>query len=907
MKQLRRFSFRIFSSVLSVLFASVLLAQAPDPGADHGPAALHRDLLRLRTTASFLQVTAHPDDEDGGLLTLLSRGRGVRTGLVSLTRGEGGQNKIGSELFDELGLTRTEELLASVAYYDVALFFTRSVDYGFSKTLSEALQKWRFSEPDGGPIVEDLVRVIRRFRPEVLAARFSGTQRDNHAHHQASAVLARKAFADAGDPAKFPELTRQGLVPWQPRKLYIGVLRANEEWTVSEDVGAYDALLGQSPSQLAWEGLAHQRTQGVGQVRPDPGSRVVYYKRIDGTPFAAVGPDGKVENPLHEGTARPESGFFDGLDETLPGIAKRGGRADGALSADLERLDGEAREAMRQFDATRPEACAETLARGLKLARSIRGRVDSLPISDSARQEIAFLLDEKVAGFQDALNDSLSLILIARVEPEKEPGSPFPGFRFAVDTMRVAVSGESFPVSVTLISRSSQPVKPVGAEIVAPPGWKIESDKAIPGDNLSANAPAKAMFRVRVAEAAPPTAPYWHRRSVEESVYEVSEPRRIGDPRPEFPLTARVRYEYAGTEAALSGIVVTRVVDTLRGELPRDVAVEPALSLRVRPPLAIVPLGQAGERRIPIEVEVINHALEKREGILRLEAPPGWPAPEGRPFSLSRENDSTRIGIELSVPKGAREGVYSLKAASDAYHQTLDVLEHPDIAPAYFLKPAEAKIEVVDVVVPQGLTIGYVRGPEDSIPEFLQQLGIRVVFLSPEDLEKGNLSAFPTIVTGPRAYDVRDDLRRFHSRLMDYVEKGGRLVVQYNTSVRSFREFPFPASFAPDTLRITVEDSPVEILHADDAVWNFPNKITPRDFDGWVQERGLYFPQKWSDDYVALVKMQDPGEEPLLGGTLEAHPGKGTYIYTALSWFRELPEGVPGAIRIFVNLISPSK
>ena len=905
MKQPRRFS--IVYLVIS-LFAAALRAQSPDPGANHGAAALRRDLLRLRTTASFLQITAHPDDEDGGLLTLLARGRGVRTGLVSLTRGEGGQNKIGTELFDELGLTRTEELLASTAYYGVSLSFTRAVDYGYSKTLSEALSKWRFADRDGGPVVEDLVRAIRRFRPEVLVARFSGTPRDNHAHHQASAILARKAFAEAGRADAFPELVREGLAPWQPRKLYIGILRANEEWTVSENVGAYDPLLGRSYSQLAWEGLAHQRTQGVGQVRPDPGPRTVYYKRIDGTPLAAVGPDGKVENPFHEGAAKAEGGFFDGLDETLPGIGKRmGGREGDAFAADLTRLDGAASEAVRKFDAARPEASAEPLALGLKIARELRRRIGSLPASTAGRGEAAFLLDRKVEDFEAALNDSLSLALLARVEPEKDPGSPFPGFRFAVETVRTAAAGEAFPVSVTLVNRSPLAVKLLPAEILAPAGWKVDPEAPSPSGELGAGASARFVFRARVAPDAPSTAPFWHRRGVEESLYDVDDPSLIGSPRPAFPLTARARYEFAGTEGVLSATVVTRTIDPLRGELPRDLAVEPAVSVRVRPPLAIVPLAGAGERIVPLELEVTSHSAGKQDGNVRISPPPGWKSPAPGAYSLEKENDTARIAANLPVPKGAKEGAYLLTASAGPYGQTLDILEHPDIAPAYFLKKAAAKVEVVDVVVPENLTIGYVRGPEDSIPEFLQQLGIHVVFLSPEDLEKGNLAAFPTIVAGPRAYDVRDDLKRFHARLMEYVRNGGRLVVQYNTNVRTFREFPFPATFSPDTRRITVEDSPVEILHPDDRVWNFPNRITARDFDGWVQERGLYFPDQWSNDYVPLVKMQDPGEEPLLGGTLVAHPGKGTYIYTALSWFRELPEGVPGAIRIFVNLISPER
>ncbi len=900
-----------FLGFIVLAASAAVFAQTPDPPADHGAAALKRSLLEASTTASFLQVTAHPDDEDGGLLTLLARGRGVRVGLVTLTRGEGGQNKIGPELFDALGVTRTEELLASDRYYGVSQFFTRAVDYGFSKTLAEALSKWRFADPDGGPVVADLVRVIRRFRPDVLVARFSGTRRDGHAHHEASSILARRAFEEAGDPSKFPDQIRAGLAPWKPKKLYVGIIRANEDWTVTEDVGAYDPLIGASYAQLAWQGLAHQRTQGVGQVSPDPGSRPVYYRRIDGTPGAAVlDAAGKVELPYHEGKAAPEKGFFDGIDTSLAAIADRLGAEEAKapfLRPGLDALSREVGEAAAAFDAARPERCAAPIARALAATGALLARLDSAPLSPAAKQAARFLLAIKRDQLRVALNRSLSLALLARVEPEKETGSPFPGFRFAVETARVAVPGGAYPVSVALSNRSPEEIRILGAEIDSPAGWRVETTTAAPPE-AGAGVTARSLFRVSVAADAAFTAPYWRRDSVEDAVFTVDDPAKIGDPLPPFPLHARVRYSYGEAEGEIETVVETRTIDPLRGEIARELAVEPALSIRTAPPLAIVPLSRRGKESVPIAVEISGNATGDRKGPVSLETPAGWGKPPASSFSLTSDTRSAEAHFSLAVPAAARPGMYRVSADAGGESRTLEFIEHPDIGPYYFVKPAESRVEILDLVVPAGLSIGYVRGAEDSIPEFLQQIGIRVHLLSAEELEKGDLSVYPTIVTGPRAYDVRDDLRKANPRLLDFVRRGGRLVVQYNSNTRAFNAgdfFPRPAKFPDENQRVTVEDSPVEILSPDDPVWNRPNRITARDFDGWVQERGLYFLGEWSADWKPLLSMHDPDEPPLRGGLLTTTLGKGSYVFTAESWFRELPEGVPGAIRIFVNLISP--
>jgi LmbE family N-acetylglucosaminyl deacetylase len=872
---------RAFYGAARLLFVAASLvgiplgAQTPAPPADFGAAALRSGLLRLKTTASFLQVTAHPDDEDGGLLTLLSRTRGVRTGLISLTRGEGGQNKIGPELFDELGVTRTEELLASGRFYGIELFFTRAVDYGFSKTLAEALQKWRFGDPDGGPVVADLVRAIRTFRPDVLAARFSGTDRDGHAHHQASAILARRAFAEAGDPTKFREQLAppENLSPWSPRKLYIGILRPDEDWTVTEDVGRFDPLLSESPAELAWEGLSHQRTQGVGQVRPDPGPRPVYYKRIDGTPAAAVEEtSGKVVNPFGPGAGtRRENGFFDGIDVSL----------SPELTAIVD-------EALSRFDALAPERCTPALARGLARVRELSSKAAG-PARD--------LLLIKERQFRDALAASLSLDLEAQVEPEKPPGSPFPGFRFAVETLRVAVPGESFDVSARLLPRGNRAVEVRRIELEAPPGWTIAETS--PG-----------RFRVTVAASPNYSAPRGSRGSVDDSIALFEDPRDILSPLPPFPLRARATYEIDGVESFVEAVVATRTIDPLRGEQRRELAVLPAVSVRAEPSLAIVPRNGA-RHPLSIEVEVSSNDVGKRAGLVALSAPAGWASSAAQPFSLAREKDSQKVSFSVSPPAGIAEGEYRVAASAQdrgRFDRTVEFLEHPDIGPYCFLRPAQTRVRVVDLVLPPRLKVGYVVGAEDTIVDVLAQLDVDLHLLTAEELARGDLRAYSVIVTGPRAYDVRADLRRANGRLLDYVRQGGRLVVQYNSNTRAFSAggyFPYPAKFGDSNLRVTVEDSPVEMLSPSHPIWNTPNRITPKDFEGWVQERGLYFPAEWGPEYTPLVAMHDPGTETLRGGLLVAKLGKGTYVFTGISFFRELPRGVPGAIRLFANLISP--
>jgi LmbE family N-acetylglucosaminyl deacetylase len=906
---LRRLTVRLAAAAaaLGCVLGAVTLAEAPRPRADEGAAGALEALRELRTTASLLQVTAHPDDEDGGMLTTESRGMGVRVGLCTITRGEGGQNKIGSELFDALGITRTEELLAADRYYGIEQFFTRAVDFGFSKTVEETLDKW------DGAATEDLVRAIRIFRPEVLIARFQGTKRDGHAHHQASSIITRRAFLAAGDPSQYPDQIAQGLAPWQPKKLYIDNVRENEDWTVRLDVGTYDPLIGESYSQLGWEGLSHQRTQGVGQVRAEPGSRLVHYKRIDGTPAAS--PDMKVAPTEEHPSAHPEEGFFDGLDETLPGIAARLGAEESKvpfLAPGLAQLDREVASLIEHFDPLEPSRSAPGVARGLAALENLRERLAASAVSEPGKREALFLLDVKKRQFELALERALGLWLDSVVEPDQPPGSPFPGFRFAVATRTFAVAGESFPASITIVNRGHTAVDITAATIEAPPGSTVDPDGFTLPAHVGPNGRWSGRFTVHVAADAAPTRPYWTRSGPDDPIYRILVPRDATRPFPPFPFHARVRYQIDGGQGEAETRLETRSIDPLRGEERMELLVAPALSVAASPRMAIVRLDEGSGARIPVTVEVVNQSHVESRGTARLRAPEGWTAaPAEQTFDLKAEQDVARLRFTLA-PSGTprarrRTAVAEARSEGRAFSDTVTLIDHPDIGSFPYYESADTAVEALDVHLPKGLKIGYIVGAGDGVPDVLRQLGAEVHEITAEELAGGDLSRYDTIVLGIRCYGVRQDVRDHNDRLLDYVRRGGNLVVQYDRDTRVLDEgnyFPYKVSFPRQNLRVTVEQAPVQILAPDNPVMRWPNKITSRDFDGWVQERGLYFAGEWAKQYTPLLRSNDPGESPLDGGMLYCRYGKGTFVFSAYAWFRQLPEGVPGAIRIFANMVS---
>jgi len=881
----------------------------PEIPQDVGMPGLRLMLQRLNTTAALMQTVAHPDDEDGGMLTLESRGRGASVLLMTLNRGEGGQNKIGSNLSDVLGVLRTLELLAADEYYGVQERFSRVADFGFSKSADETFAKW------GGHDIAlaDMVRVIRTFRPDVLVARFSGTERDGHGHHQASSILTQEAFRAAADPKRFPEQIAQGLQPWQAKKLYIGnvcgfgaMTCPDASWTVKLNTGESSSDLGMSYVQFAMQGLRHQLSQGSANWTVDPGDRFTFYKLVDSVKPAKLDKNGH------------EKDFFDGLDASLPGLAERLGPEESKLPRLRRELTeiasnvAKANESARRNDVN---AAAKSLLEVVAELKQAYGEVDKADVAPGIRSDLLTRLEEKRQQAEAAVNDALNLTLeatmVSRAGPEGQPVKE-PAKKEA-DAMTSVSPGQEFLVAVDFHNGSSQRLFVDGLKLEVPDGWATISDKtkrvAIkPGEN------ERAVFRLKVPKDVEYTRPYWHRDNPEtESVNHVDNERYATLPFPPPLLQARVEYSVANARSGASGkngigaIVVATFKDDAGKERARPLAVVPAFSVALEPGTQVISTHNGASSTVT--VGVTSNLNRETHATLRLEIPPGWRSePVQLAVNVPRRGEKQDFQFKV-FPAGLQESRAQvrpvLEADGDKFSEGYTLVTREDLGSFYYYQPAIQRVSIVDVKVPHDLKVGYIMGAGDDIPTVLKQVGMDVTLIPAEKLASESLNSYGTIVLGIRAYDTQKDVFANNKKLLDYVAAGGTLVVQYNTSVGDFNSghlTPYPAELS--RARVSVEEAPVEILAPDDEVFHYPNAITSRDFDGWVQERGLYFMDKWDDQFKPLLACHDPGEAEQKGGLLQARYGKGTYIYTGYAFFRQLPAGVPGAVRLYVNLLS---
>ncbi|HWY69022.1 MAG TPA: PIG-L family deacetylase [Terriglobales bacterium] len=888
--------FRIFSCALLLTVSQVPAgADKPVLAQDQGYVALQQELQRLRTTARLMHTTAHPDDEDGGILTLQSRGKGTTALLCSLTRGQGGQNKSGDAFSDELGVLRTLELLAADEYYGVEQRFTRVADFGFSKTPEETFAKW------GGHDVAigDLVRIIRTFRPDVLVARFSGTSRDGHAHHQASAIVTREAFRAAGDPNRFPEQIKEGLLPWQPKKLYVGNFGDAEGSNVGFDIGTYSPLLGKSYTQFAVEGLARQTSQGTGGFRVPPGHRFTYYRRVD-----SVLPPAKLEPGEEEGT---EDDFFDGIDVTLPGLASRLGADESkvpALRKGLQELANLVNEAAEKAKPRDPSDAGAPLIEGLKLTRDLIRQVDQSALTPAQKLELLTNLRTKEAQFERAANLALGVLLDLSVDPPEGSQSGF--FRLE-QTLQTAVPGQTFTLTARFYNRGTENLEPEQIVLDMPEGFTSEIVKR-DLKPLHSGDVASVQFRMTVPQDAQLTKPYWGRSNAyTETVDKFTNPAYATLPLPPWPVQAHAVYNVVEGKGTAHAVAMAKYIDPVSGQGQHELAIAPALSLEFANASQIVRADSS--QPFHVTVRVRSQLTTPANANLHLAVPTGWSVnPASSPVHLEHEGDVAELEFTVS-PKADGEKHYDLKAIAEYQGKQLSegfrVVTRSDLDTFYYYRPASLDVSAVHVNVPPGLRVGYVMGAGDEIPASLKQLGINVEIIAPSDLRSIDLSRFHTIVMGIRAYDVSTDVRVHNGKLLDFVSRGGTLILQYNSNTNAFNTghyTPYPAT--DSNRRVSVEEAPVEILEPQNPVLNYPNKITAHDFDGWVQERGTYFMSDWDPHFHSLLSSQDPGEQPLKGGLLVAQYGKGTYIYTGYVFFRQLPAGVPGAIRLFVNLLS---
>jgi LmbE family N-acetylglucosaminyl deacetylase len=868
---------------------------------DQDMAGLRLELLRLSTTARLMQTVAHPDDEDGGMLTLEARGRGVSTLLMTLNRGEGGQNKIGSNLSDVLGVLRAEELLASDEYYGVQERFSRVADFGFSKNPEETFQKW------GGHDVAlaDMVRVIRNFRPDVLAARFSGTDRDGHGHHQASSILAKEAFRAAADPKRFPEQIAGGLRPWQVKKFYIGNVCGfgattcpDADWTLKLNTGERNADLGTGYIQFSMEGLRHQLSQGAANWTVDPGDRFTFYRLVD-----------SVLSPPSE-KDKHEKNFFEGLDTSLPALTSQLGSDENkvpSVRADLAEIAKQVAAATNAAKGKDPSAAAQPLMIVVAGLNRVSKEVFSAPVAADAKLDFLTRIAEKQKQAERALNLALGATLSADVSSNGERDVPV---LKEADALTTVSPGQEFLVAVAFHNGSKQSLIIDHVKLEVPAGWNTISGKTRPeivkpGEDLHAN------FRLRVPKDAAFTRPYWHRDNPDvEAVNHIDNEKYATLPFPPPALRARVEYSVGsagGPRNGVTAVVVTPFTDQSGKRLSRPLAIVPAFSVMLEPGTQVISTHNGSNSTVA--VGVTGNLSRTTHGELRLELPTGWRS-EPAQFAVDFTHRGEKQDFHFKVfPSGLQEGRATIRAVLESegekYSEGYTLVTREDLGSFYYYQPARQRVSIVDVQPPHDLKVGYIMGAGDDIPTVLQQVGMDVTLVPAEKLGSEDLSKYRTIVLGIRAYDTQKDVAANNKKLLDFVFAGGTLVVQYNASVGDFNTAkftPYPTDLS--RARVSVEDAPVEILAPEDPVFHSPNVITAHDFDGWVQERGLYFMSKWDEHFTPLLACHDPGEEMQKGGMLKASYGKGIYIYTGYAFFRQLPAGVPGAVRLYVNLLS---
>jgi LmbE family N-acetylglucosaminyl deacetylase len=867
--------------LLAALLAAVpARAQLVPVAQETGANGLALALRRLPVTGRVLYVTAHPDDEHNGVQVRLSRGLGLHVGLLTLTRGEGGQNEIGPELGEALGVLRTEELAAVHRFDGAEQLFGRAYDFGYSFSVDETFKRWGREETLG-----DIVRALRSFRPDVvltlpLQAAGGGM------HHQAAAQLAREAFRAAADPARFPDQIAGGLRPWQPRKLYQGGVGGGPDALPGEAVvvptGTYDPLLGSSWQQFGILARAMHRCQGMGQLRAEPLTGEGAYFLVDSQPAVARG----------------DSDLLGGIDVSLHGLftlVPAGVAIPTSLALELDVLAGHVADAVASFDPRDLGKAVAPLGAALESVSMLRGRIEG-SVPEDARFDLDHRLDQKERDILEALALAQGLAL----EIVSDQGDVAPG--------------ESFSVAATIANQGTRLVTLRDLTLAVPRDWTVDRTAGEAG-LLRPGKTARFRFQVRVGEGVPPSRPYWHRPK-DSDRYALDVPVLEGLPWAPPDVKGVLRYATeGGVAASLEAPAIVRYEGRwVGGEKQKVVNVVPLVSLRVSPEVAVVPLSAVNRRR-EFRVTTVAGGAGVTSATVRLTAPAGWRVePRQATVSLGERGQEKVVAFQVLPPPSGGTAEAGLGAVASVggkeYTEGYRVVAYDHIQERHVFREASARVVPVDVRVGAQVQVGYVMGTGDEVARAIGELGVPVTLLGEADLAAGDLSRFTTIVTGVRAYQVRRDLRAANVRLLRYVEAGGNLVVQYNRL--DFNQGAAESPFAPypgfsiTANRVTDETATVR-TKSHDTVLETPNLIGPRDWEGWTQERGLQFAEARDPRYADLLASTDPfplnpGEKT--GILVVAAVGKGTWTYTGLSLFRQLPAAVPGAYRLLANLIS---
>ncbi len=861
----------VVALTLALSLPALRAAADPHPPVPLDAAELRVALRRLQVTGSVLYVGAHPDDDNTTLLAYLTHGRLLRAAYLSLTRGDGGQNILGPEQGEALGVLRTQELLASRRLDGAEQYFTRALDYGFSKSPDEALSIWGHDR-----ILADVVWVIRRYRPDVVVSRFATDGSGGHGHHTASAILAGEAFRAAADSTRFPEQLAY-VTPWQAKRLVWNSFSFGPPGRepppgrrVTLEADAYDPALGLSYGEVGGRARSLNRSQGAG-TRERRGPVSESFLHVDGEPASG---------------------------DLMDGVATDWARVPGgaALAALL-------REAERQFDPARPFGILPILARAHAAMRA-------LPRDP--------LVVEKQGELEEVMRSCAGLWLEAlAATPTVTPGDSLPVTITAINRSAapLALTGLVAPFAARAYYAASAASAPPGPPGGAPP--PLVADPSAPAESarrpLADDQAVAAVATIALPADLPFTQPYWLRERPLKGSFVVDDPRRIGDAENAPEVVVRATVDFAGEPVTYEVPVVYRWTDRVYGDRYRDLEVLPPVTCQLDQGVYLFarPRSSQGRAAAPLTREVrlaVQSTGAPVAGAARLLLPAGWSAtPAQVPVRLGAGAEQI---VGFRVTAGGDAEAETLRAAVEvggrAYASGLLRIDYPHVPIQTMLPPCESHLVHVDLAR-SGEQIAYLMGPGDEVPEALRQMGFRVTLLDDDEVENADLSRYSCIVAGVRAYNTRPRLRVLEPRLLDWVKNGGRLVVQYCTPEAALNDRLGPWPFTISRDRVAVEEAEMRFLKPAHPLLNVPNKITARDFDGWVQERGLSYAGPWDPRYDTVLSANDPGEPPRDGGLLYTKYGKGVFIYTGLAFFRQLPAGVPGAWRLFANLVSAGR
>lgn len=825
--------YRCIRSLLIFLLLLFLFKPVQSQKPEHySTGDIYRGIQKLNVLGSALYIAAHPDDENTRLITYLSKAKHINTAYLSLTRGDGGQNSIGPEQAELLGIVRTQELLSARRVDGGTQFFTRAMDFGYSKSADETLTIW-----DRNDLLSDMVWVIRKFRPDVLITRFPADERAGHGQHEASAILAAEAFEKAGNPEVFPDQLKY-LDPWKPERLLLNTGRwwnpdiQEGDHVISVDIGEYDPISGLSYSELGADSRSQHRSQAFG-VTWTRGTSKEFLEPVKGS--------------------EPEEGIFEGIDISWERI----GRPE--IGTMIDKI-------LSEYDFNDPSA---SLAGFLALRKKIK------TVNNK------FWREKKLREVDELIKACLGLYFEAATD--KSYASPGDSVRFRFEF----TNRSDIHISLNGISAGV-----VGVDTVI--HTQLENNQSL----------EFSISRI-LPEEVPETSPYWLDFPRNGYEYVIPDETERGVANNDVPVTFTAELDIEGTVIAYEIPVVYTWTDRMRGQQYEPFEVGPALFAEINNGVYIFPGSE--EKTFEVTLNTMNQPLN---GKLHLEVPDGWDySPEEIPFDLSAGSDETYV-FNIKPPNKASQGTVRAVAVSGdkSYNRKMVTVDYEHFPRQVVYLPAEAAVVKLDIMK-KGDRIGYIMGAGDEVGASLAEIGYAVTYIDQNNIDHLDLGQFDAIVFGIMAFNNNEFIGNFSDRFMTYMHNGGNLILQYNNmriGMKSELIMPYPIEFSGNSARVRVseEDAEVSLLMPDHPALSEPNDITEKDFDGWIQERGLYFPVNWDDQYNALVSSHDTGEEPLKGGILVAEYGKGHYVYTPLSWFRQLPTGVPGAFRIFANLIS---